>query len=48
MLSAFRKVSAVGQLIVVDAAAAVGLALLPVLSTLRGQAGGGVPGMPRL
>ncbi|MEV7122647.1 sensor histidine kinase [Kitasatospora griseola] len=44
MLSAFRKVSTVGQLIVVDAAVALGLALLPVLSPLRRQAGDGVPG----
>ncbi|MFF2626649.1 sensor histidine kinase [Kitasatospora griseola] len=44
MLSAFRKASAVRQLIAVDAAAAVGTALLPVLSPLRRQAGDGVPG----
>ncbi|WP_404868617.1 sensor histidine kinase [Kitasatospora griseola] len=44
MLSAFRKASAVRQLIAVDAAAAVGLALLPALSPLRPQAGDGVPG----
>ncbi|WP_157815805.1 hypothetical protein [Kitasatospora sp. CB02891] len=48
MLSAFRKAAAVRQLIAVDAAAAVGLVLLPALSPLRRQAGDGVPGMPQL
>ncbi|MFG2696099.1 sensor histidine kinase [Kitasatospora sp. NPDC048407] len=44
MVSAFRKAYVVRQLIAIDAAVALGLALLPALSPLWGQVGDGVPG----